>query len=719
MKKFDKDNARLTKQFDEIDWICDSGLDKKDLIKEYESIMENNVGLSKTMMKANTYKLISTKARIAIDKDDIFQDKLFDANLLGMQREEWERDTIEKYLKEETKKTLEAGEIGAYKVSGDYGHTSPNSKLLLKIGFKGLYDRAKEASAQKGITEKQKDFYNSCMVTMEAAMTYIMRLAKAILPYNKDNAAALENIAKGAPTNIYEAMQLLIAYFFFHEYVGKTRVRTLGRIDVLLYPFYVSDIESGTYTKEEIKEMLKFFLNKFWSADVPFGLPICLGGIDESGNEVTNEVSYLLVETYRELNIYSPKIHIRVSDKTPPSFVKLVLDAIRGGISSFVIVNDNVAIKSLVDVGIAENDAHNYVPIGCYEPAVWGVEIGCTGNGGVNIAKAVEFVVTNGVDLKTNTECGLKTGKIDSFDEFVCAIKKQIAFMSEKAIRYVCGIEKHYDKINPDPVLSSMYDHSIESGTDVYEGGAEYNNSSLYYWGLATLVDSVAAVKKIVYEDNDVIFDEFCEILKNNWEGYEHLRQKALKECEKYGNNHSFTDKFTKEISDYVSQISNNHPNGRGGVFKTALFTIDNYVPLGEKTMATPDGRKSGDIISKNLCATVGMDKNGITALINSVTNIDMSKFPTGTVLDVVFHPSVVRGDSGLEAFYAILKTYFLKGGFAMHGNVFDAQLLRKEQKEPEKYSTLQVRVCGWNAYFVNLSIKEQEAFIRQCENNE
>lgn len=718
MKWFDKNNTRLRNQFDDIKWLEDSGVCEKEIAEIVANVTENKEGLSKAMTKAKTFKVIAEKARICIDQEDIFQDKLYNGRLIAAQRDGWIEEVTEKYLREEEDDCRKGWSIyGSFRGECDLGHTSPNSELLLKVGAVGLIARLKAAAAREGISEKQTDFYNACIITLEAFLTYMKRLACAVKPYNEKNSTALENIAGNAPANIYEAMQLLITYFFFHEYVGGTRVRTLGRLDVLLQPFYENDIKNGTFTKEEIKEMIKFFLNKFWAAKVPFDLPVCLGGINSDGEEVTSEVSYLIVEVYNEMDIYSPKIHIRVSDKTPESFIKLVLSCIRGGNSSFVFVNDAVGIKSLMSVGIEEKDAMNYVPIGCYEPAVWGVEIGCTGNGGINLAKAVELVVTNGIDLKTGDVCGVKTGKINSYEEFMDAIKKQLSYLSEKMMNFVINIEKHYDEMNPDPMLSSMYDYSVMQGKDVFEGGAKYNNSSIYYWCIATLVDSISAVKKIVFEDKDVTFDEFCEILKNNWEGHEELRYKAKKLCEKYGNNTPLANSIAVEISDFVASISKNKPNGRGGVFKPALFSIDHYVHLGKKVMATPDGRLSGEILSKNLCATVGMDKNGITALINSVTEMDLSKFPTGSVLDVMMHPSAVQGKDGLEAFYTILLAYFNKGGFAMHGNVFNVENLKEAQKNPEKYKNLQVRVCGWNAYFVNLSKEEQDAFIKQAEN--
>ncbi len=713
---FEADRSELEKQFSEIQWIEKSGLSEAELIKEVEQL--ELTCASKAIIKAKTFWLIANKSRIAVDKDDIFQDKLFDGDIMTDQRKRWEQAVKETYLKEESESIRHAWKFcGAYTGHGDYGHVSPNSRLLLRVGFTGLLERVEQAATREGLSEKQLDFYESCRTVLSAMITVAERLADAVEPYNKENAAALRSIARGAPKTTYEAMQLLVLYFFLHEYVAGGRVRTLGRLDVLLYPFFKRDVASGTYTKIEIREMLKYFLCKFWAAKVPFDLPFCLGGMDADGSDVTNEMSYLIVEIYNSLNIYSPKIHIRVSEKTPADFIKLVLSCIRGGNSSFVFVSDRIGIEALRRVGIKAEDAWDYVPIGCYEPAVWGVEIGCTGNGGVNLPKAVELVFNNGRDGASGTLCGVETGEIATYDAFIAAIKAQISHMNREAIRYINAIEKHYNEIYPDAILSCQYDRSVEQGIDVYEGGAKYNSSSLYYYGIATLTDAVCAVKRLVFEEKRLSFAEMGAVLQSNWSGYEKLRLDALQLKEKYGNGNPVADAVAKEFSEFCAFICNNQPNGRGGVFKAALFSIDNCFPLGRKTMATPDGRFAGDPLSKNLSATVGMDKKGITALIRSVTAMDLANFPTGSVLDIMLHPSAVSGEDGLDAFYAILTTYFALGGFAMHGNVFDAKILRAAQLAPERYQNLQVRVCGWNAYFVNLSKIEQDCFIRQAEN--
>lgn len=718
MKQFDKRNKNLTEQFENINWIENSGVSPEELKEMYSRIMSECETLPKNIIKAKVFDMVLRNSRIAIDKEDIFQDKLFCKDMVAGLCWRWERELISRTpdLKKLHDEASEAFECGAYRAASDFGHTSPNSKLLLDIGFIGLLDRINNYAQKPELTQKQKEFYESSKTYLEAILHFIKRLAKEIQPYNQENSIALYNIAKAKPANIYEAMQLLIVYFFLHEYIGGTRVRTLGRLDVLLYPFYKNDIENGTFTKAEIKEMIKFFFNKFWTAKVPFDLPLCLGGIDEDGNEVTNELTYLLVETYNELDIYSPKIHIRVSDKTPKDFIKLVLSCIRGGNSSFVFINDNTVIKSLIHVGIHEKDAKNYVPIGCYEPAVWGKEIGCTGNGGVNVAKAVEFAFTGGVDFKSGKQISLKTGDIESFEDFINAVKSHIEFLANSGMNYVSEIEKHYDEIGPDPLLSAMYDQCVEKGIDAFGGGAKYNNSSLYFYCIASLIDSVCAVKRLVFEEKRVSFAELGEILKSDWKNNEKLRLLAKRIPEKYGNNNIVADEITKDLTDFCASLVNNKPNGRGGVFKASIFTIDRFVDLGSKTMATPDGRMAGEILSKNLSASVGMDRKGVTALINSATKINHSLLPNGTVLDIVLHPTAVSGEEGLEAFYILLKTYMLKGGLALHGNVFNAETLKKAQQNPEKYKNLQVRVCGWNAYFVNLSKVEQDCFIKQAE---
>ena len=707
---------RIAQQYTDIAWLPDSGLDADALMARLDTLEQEYP--SAAMIRAEAFRFIVENARIAIDPEDIFQDKLDGNGLIKKLRIRWEKALKAARLPEEAEEIRKAWTLyGTFHATSDYSHTSPNSRLLLEEGFSGVQKRVQAAAAREGLTEKQQEFYKSCDIMLTAMGTAALRLSRAIEPYNKENSIALRHIAQGAPQNTYEALQLLVLYFFMHDYIFGTRIRTLGRLDVLLTPFCRRDLAQGTYTQGQLEEMMKFFLHKFWAAKVAYDLPFCLCGMDETGEEVTNEVTDLILRCYNELNIYSPKIHIRVSPKTPAATLRQVLSYIRGGNSSFVFLNDETVIRGLTGVGIEEKDARNYAPIGCYEPAVWGMELGCTGCGGINLAKAVELTLLNGRDFATGDLCGLETGEIHSYGEFLDAVKKQIAYLTDRATGYVTKIEPYYGTVNPDPLLSCQYEACLEKGMDIYDGGAKYNNSSMSFYSLASLVDSLCAIKTLVYEEKRLTLPQLTEILQKNWVGAEALRSYAMKLPEKFGTNDPAADGLARELADYCAGLVTGRPNGRGGVFKAALYTIDHCIKTGAHTMATPDGRLSGEPLSKNLCAVTGMDRKGITGLILSAGKLDHSRFPNGTVLDVVLHPSAVAGEEGLTAFYGLLMTYLKMGGMAIHGNVFSPEDLKKAQADPGQHKHLQVRVCGWNAYFVNLTKAEQDAFIRQAEN--
>jgi formate C-acetyltransferase len=205
--------------------------------------------------------------------------------------------------------------------------------------------------------------------------------------------------------------------------------------------------------------------------------------------------------------------------------------------------------------------------------------------------------------------------------------------------------------------------------------------------------------------------------LAANWKGYEELRLTAQNRVPKWGNNDDRVDGIAVKIADFLGKRINHEPNARGGVFQAALYAIiDTAKAFGKLTGALPDGRLAGEPLTMNTGATIGMDKNGVTSLINSVTKIDLSQFPNGTVLDIMLHPSVVRGPEGIQTICSIIWSHFAQGGMAIQFNIFDAALLLEAQRHPEKYANLQVRVCGWNVRFADLAPKEQEMFITKAE---
>jgi formate C-acetyltransferase len=281
----------------------------------------------------------------------------------------------------------------------------------------------------------------------------------------------------------------------------------------------------------------------------------------------------------------------------------------------------------------------------------------------------------------------------------------------------IAAYEPHFGKVCPSLMMSPTFRSSRERGVDVYEGGAKYNNTSVVGAGLATLTDSLTVIKRAVFEEKSMTLSELREILKRNWEGAELLRQSLRKRCAHFGNNDAEADEIAQRIYLCFASCINQTKNARGGVFRCGVFSVDWREWMGKKTLATPDGRLAGEPISKNLAPCTGQDKKGVTAYLQSLLKLDATQMPDGGVADVVLHGSTVRGEEGLQAFHALLKTFMNGGGFAVHFNILRPEELKKAQKEPEKYKNLQIRLCGWNARFVELSRAWQDEFIKQSEN--
>jgi len=475
-------------------------------------------------------------------------------------------------------------------------------------------------------------------------------------------------------------------------------VRSMGRFDQLYCRFYADDLKAGRLTCDQAKELLKYFWVKFFAKTRGklFGKPFLFG-------PEVNELSYLAFDVYREMQIVDPKLHVRLGDRTPKDFLEKVVGCIQAGCTGIVTVNDAAQVEMLRQSGKTLEDARDYILIGCYEPAVMGQELNCSGACGLNLAKAVERV--------------LASGDHASFDDLMAAylriLDSQIALAADKVRRE----ERLWPRVSPSPLLSGAMDSCLERGLDVSQGGAKYNTSGCTAVGLANAADSLAVIKQLVYEEQRCILAELRAALGANWKGHEELRLTARSRVPKWGNNDDLVDGIAVKITDFLGKRINHEPNARGGVFQAALYgIIVTAKAFGKLTGALPDGRLAGEPLTMNTGATPGMDKNGVTSLINSVTKLNLSQFPMGTVLDILLHPSVASGPEGIQTISSIIQSHFAQGGMAIQFNIFDAALLREAQRHPEKYANLQVRVCGWNVRFADLAPEEQEIFITKAE---
>ena len=223
-------------------------------------------------------------------------------------------------------------------------------------------------------------------------------------------------------------------------------------------------------------------------------------------------------------------------------------------------------------------------------------------------------------------------------------------------------------------------------------------------------------LKKYVFDRKVISLEEMRKALIQNWNGFEELQRKIIADTEKYGNNLPIPDKIMTTILNHIADRYCGRKLKRGGVLRLGTDSVYHCVVHGEKTSATPDGRNAKTPISKNMCASDGMDRAGITAYIQSVLKIDSASFVDGVPLDFILHPTAVEGEKGLADFASLIKIFLDNGGFCIQGNIVSQAALKDAQLHPEKYSTLQVRVCGWNKYFVKLSKVKQDIFIKQCE---
>lgn len=717
------DRDSLACEYEKTEWDMDSGLPPEELRRQCRAIEKACAREPKSVIKAKLEEFVLDHAQIAIHPRDMYADQLNHDGILRSFREKWlnQVKAVELRGKLDTYRLLE--ETRSFTSAADFGHTCPDWEYVLSRGFRGILDNLEEKSRRTDLSEEQKLFYENARLVSAAVLRFVSRLADQAgrecdtMPYGKLMATSLRNLTQSAPHTLHEALQFILLYYEVQQHLDCCDVRSLGNLDSLLLRFYERDRKAGLIEEADARVMLKYFFLKLYAKKCTANIPFCICGSDQDGHDLTNEMTFLILEEYIALDILDPKIHVRYHDGLDKRVLRMVLSSIVAGRNSFLIMNDRIVEQSLLKIGIAPEDVYNYMIVGCYEPCAVRKEIPCSCNGRVNIPKAVELAMTDGIDLMTGWRLmpsrGLPKG---GFEEFLKRVESNLRFLCDCCMDLVNEYEKYYMQVNPAPFFSGAFEESMEKAVDLYAGGAKYNNSSVNAFGLATAVDSLIAVKKAVYEEKRLSLEEFADLLKKDWEGEEQLYYKCKSLYPKYGNHSPEPDELMVRLCGTLAKEVNGKPNGRGGVYRLGMFSIDWRFEFGRYTGATPDGRKAGETLSKNMCAVLGCDKGGVTALMNSVGEVDFTGIPNGTVLDIVLHKSAVNGEDGLEAMLGLLLAYMKKGGNAVHFNVLNPEELRKAQDNPAAYRTLQVRLCGWNVYFVDLSRNEQDEFIRQLE---
>jgi len=675
---FDVSREHLENQYLGARFDTATGLGREELTAALQQHRTEHPDEPRLLTKAWLLHLLCARARIAPEPGDPFVGKLEHHGLLLGLRREWWQAAGEKEFKGEP-----AAPPGVLSAALDCAsHVCPDWGNLLKYGAVGLRDRA---------AARPEVFYRAVALVFDGLVTLIRRF-NALQP-----SPALAALAERAPQTLHEALQLAYLYHELLELDGM-EVRSMGRFDLLYNDFYLADRRAGRLRPDQAKELLKYFWIKFFAKTQGkrFGKPFLFG-------PGANDFSRLAFEAYREMRIVDPKFHVRVGAQTPPDFLETVVGCIQDGCTSMVLVNNDRQVEMLCRHGKTRADAEEYVLIGCYEPAIQGKELNTSGAAALNLAKGIEQV--------------LAAGDFASFD----ALKKAYLGILDANFTTIADRVRRWERlwpaVSPTPLLSGTMESCFERGLDISEAGARYNTSGCCCIGLADGVDSLAVIAQLVYEEKSCSLADLRAALAANWQGCEDLRLRALHRVPKWGNNDPRVDRFAEEITGFLGQRINHEPNARGGVFQAALYGILPTVQqFGKFTGALPNGRHAGEPLAINTGAMLGQDAGGVTSLINSVTKIDLTHFPNGTVLDLMLHPSAVRGPDGIQAIIALVRSHFAQGGMAIQFNIFDAKTLRDAQLHPDKYASLQVRVCGWNVRFAHLRPEEQDLFIAKAE---
>ncbi len=693
---FDTVRERLVRQYERMELAEDTGLAVPELEAKVRSYLDAHRDEHRIRTKAAVLAFLLENARIGVDDYDWFADRIGTGGILCKLRNEWHHEAG----KDLPRRSALGHPAGSANL--DLSHTSPDWRNVLRYGPAGIRDRARSA-LQTARDDEAREFYAAVATVYDAFCKYILRLATEA---ERKGAIRLieplKTLAVRPARTFHEA--LLISYLYNQvQEIDGALVRSQGHFDRLYLDYYRRDLAEGRLTRAQAKELIAFYFEKFLSQHFRAGNNVCFGGWKPDGSDVCNELTELAFEVFAERKAVDPKLSFRLNPHTPDKYLLAAAECVRNGQTAIVFANDEAAYRMFRRAGKAEDDLIDFLPIGCYEPAIMGRELSCTMSALLNMPRVLEYVFAS-------------LDKPASIGEVEARYKEILAGVIDETLAETRWWEARWKQVNPSPVISGTMDSCFEKGRDVSNAGTKYSTSGVMCAGLGTVADSFAALNHLVFENKICTWDELRRCLANNWEGADNLCLLAQRRAPKWGNDNAVADGFAARLGAYTAELINRTRNQRGGHFQMGCWSIDYSVTFGRETKATPDGRRNGDPISKNLGAAIGCDTAGITSLINSAAKLDHTAFPDGSVLDIMLHPSVVRGVEGSRVIADLIKTYFRQGGLFIQFNVFDAETLKDARRHPQKYTSLQVRVCGWNARFIDLSPEMQECFIAEAE---
>ncbi len=653
-------------------------------------------------------------------------------------------------IPEDTRELRDSGVIYINrKAVRGFGETTAGYAWLIREGLSGIIRMVKSRREQLDLTvpgDYERDCYlNSLLIVAEGmeilASRYseeASRLAEIELnPKRKDELLKIAEVCGRVPSqsarNFHEALQALYFYQICIFMEQNAASYNPGRMDQYLWPYLQRDITSGSLSRDEAQELLGCLWIKFsepclfqdeltaeFAAGYPMFQNVCVGGVDSSGNNAVNELSYMIIQASMDVQLYQPSLSVRYNlAKNPSRFLRKIVELISMGTGFPAFHNDDIGIRMLMNKGIPLKEAFDWNPCGCVETNLEGRLRHYTALADINLGSVVEFVLLNGMSRKSGRRVSVQSGdplEFSSFEEFLAALKSQFAHITRAVVKGSHIIDE-VSRNRPCPVLSLTFKECIENAQDYAWGGAKYNSGNgIILIGVADLINSVAAIKHIVYDTGLVTMAQLLEALDHDFVGYDYI----LKQCNaapKFGNDDPLVDKLVGDLFSFFADEIENYQS-KFGTMTPGILPVSGNTPFGLEVGALPSGRKAWKPLADGVSPSGGSDVRGPAAVLKSVSAIPHDRFVQGTLLNLKVEPAMLHDEKGIIQLMTLLKSMCSLGVYHVQFNVIDQETLIRAQQNPDEHRGLLVRVAGYTAYFVELGQDVQDEIINRTVQN-
>jgi len=625
------------------------------------------------------------------------------------------------------------------------GHLILGHKQILREGFAGVRSRALSRLPQ---VRQEKDaegqaFLEAVVLSCDAIRDFAARYAleaerlaaETADPTRRQELLAVAERCRHVPFDPPRDFREAVQAFWLTQVgagvaYGMGGIFAVGRLDQHLYPYYAADKAAGRLTDEEAVAWIEELLIKL-SANLlllpavgkrtsnELGADSCtptIGGVTRDGDDAVNELSYLILDAFTNVESLGNSFTIRLGRQSPKAFWVKALEAYRHT-SGAALFCDEVTIEALERCGTSLADARDYGVIGCVEPTGDGNTFGCTSGNDISLVGALEMTLLNGTLRIMGRRVGPKTGdprRFATFAEFMAAYKQQVAFMIAFVVKGTNLKDQVYVEGFPSPYVSATLDGCVANARDMTAGGAAYNYGSVSARGLGTVTDSLAAIKHVVFDRREMSMGQLIGALNRNFRRADRVRRRLVNEAPKYGCDDDRADAIAKDVAEFFCQEVSRHRTIRGGVYRPSFFSYGMHVLEGLFLGATPDGRRAGEPVSNSFSPANGSERKGPTAMLRSVAKINHTLISNGCAVNMKLMPSLLKDGPSVEKLLALVRGYFAMGGMEVQFNVVSNETLRDAQHHPDRHRGLVVRVSGYSAYFTDLGKPLQDEIIQR-----